>query len=174
MWSSGLIPGSNPFAIGTSPAGKRINDAGLAYQASHPEFTQKQKPVEVTPLAPPAAVALVSPPGDRTYSGPCTQIIAEVAEKYGLTAALIVSPKRNKTIIPARFEAIYRCVVETDKGLGYIARVFHRDRTTVGATVMRYCRINGLTPPRGLNWKAGSERDHRLRKRRLRETRRAA
>lgn len=143
--------GVNAGSVGTSPAGRRIRAAGLAYQASHPEVIPN--PVALAPTERPVAVALVSPLGDRvSLPGRCREIILEVAAKYGVRPEAIVSPDRRRKFIPARFEAIFRCVAETDFSLGEIGRAFRRDHTTIGASVMRHAKVHGLTPPRGMAW----------------------
>lgn len=163
--------GQNYGLIGKSEAGKRIRAAGLAYQAAHAEPIQT--PEEAAPLAPPAAVE-PSPPLwlDRPpTTGRCGEIIAETAAKYLLPAAALIGPSRKRKILPARFEAIYRCAAETELTLAAIGRVFHRDHTTIGAAVMGHIRLTGAPLVRGgMNWVAGGPKARKQR-RAARETR---
>lgn len=169
--TEGAWIGANVGRVGTSAAGRRILEAGLAYQAANPE--KIRNPVVLKPTERLAAVVLVSPLGDRvSLPGKCREIIEEVAAKYGVRPAAIVSPIRKKKIMPSRFEAIFRCVSETDFSLAEIGRVFHRDHTTIGASVMRHCRTNNVTPPRGMNWVASSP-EKRKRQEKQRQEQRA-
>lgn len=60
------------------------------------------------------------------------QIIRQVAEKHGIMATDIVSARRNRTLVLARHEAMWRCKAETTFSLPQIGRAFgNRDHTTV-------------------------------------------
>ena len=159
--------GSHPARIGRSEAGRRITAAGRAFQAAHPE--ESPKPAVVSPPDPPAAVGPPAPPrrADRTLlPGRCHAIIAEVSATHGVTVEAILSARRSRNILPARFEAIYRCAAETELTLAAIGRIFHRDHTTIGAAVMRHHRLTGAPLPRGMNWVAGDPKARRLRQQR--------
>jgi signal recognition particle subunit SEC65 len=67
-----------------------------------------------------------------SLQNPPAKIIAEVAAKYGLTPADIISPSRNSGFVRARFAAI-RAVYEAHptKSLPWIAMHFKRDHSTI-------------------------------------------
>jgi hypothetical protein len=50
---------------------------------------------------------------------------------------------------------MFRCVAETTLSLPAIARIFHRDHTSIGHGVMRHHIRTGEPLPRGMDWKAG-------------------
>lgn len=62
---------------------------------------------------------------------PLHAIIAEVAEKYGLTYAELISSRRDRRLAWPRQEAMWRCAKETVSSYPEIAREFYRDHTTV-------------------------------------------
>jgi hypothetical protein len=135
--------------IGRSPAAARINAAGRAFeerkpvQAPHPEE-------EATPAKGKA------PPDDGRYHGACQTIIEEVAAKYRLSPSDILSDRRSRAVlVPARHEAIYRCVLETPMSLPAIGRVFKRDHTSIGHAVMRHHFRTNAPLPRGMVWVTG-------------------
>ncbi len=63
---------------------------------------------------------------------PMHDIINEVAAKYGLTYAEIVSPRRQRALAWARQEAYWRCAKETTFTYPAIGRAFgDRDHSTI-------------------------------------------
>jgi len=81
-------------------------------------------------LAPPEGV-LRKP---MTASWRVKLILNAVAHKYrhtGVTVNDMKSPRRDRAIIPARFEAIWRIKHKTMLSLPQIGRIFNRDHTTI-------------------------------------------
>jgi hypothetical protein len=163
--------GVHPARIGKSEAGRRITLAGRAFALAHPELPEFRKPAAISPPDPPAAVGPPAPPrrADRTFSGRCHEIIEEVARLHRVRAEAIVSPKRAHHLLPARFEAIYRCVAETELTLAAIGRIFRRDHTSIGAAVMRHHHLTGAPLPRGMNWTAGDLDKRKARRQRRKQ-----
>ena len=100
------------------------------------------------------------PPGKRPPQGQCHRIVDEVAAKHHVRAGDILSDSRAHALIPPRHEAMYRCVAETSLSLPAIARIFHRDHTSIGHGVMRHHIRSGDPLPRGMDWKAGRRKRH--------------
>lgn len=63
-------------------------------------------------------------------STPIKEIIDRVADKYGMSAMDIISPRRG-AVVKARHEAMWRAKHETTRSLPEIGRVFNKDHTTV-------------------------------------------
>lgn len=77
--------------------------------------------------------------GITMISGPTVQeILAEVAKKYGVTVLELVGDRRDRMIVRARQEAMWRCSKETGKSGAAIARLMRRDHTSVIAGVRRH------------------------------------
>jgi chromosomal replication initiator protein len=67
------------------------------------------------------------------------EIIKEVALKYGLTYAQLVSHRRHARLIPARHEAYFRAYKETSASLPQIGLAFGgRDHTTIMHGIRRH------------------------------------
>ncbi len=64
-------------------------------------------------------------------------ILREVAAKHGLTAAEILSARRDKTVVLARQETIWRLSKETSMSLPAIGKKMGRDHTTVLYSIRR-------------------------------------
>lgn len=78
---------------------------------------------------------IVSRRDDLTAS----RLIAEVAERHGLTVADLVGPSRKAYIVCARAEAAYRILRSTDLTLREIGlRLGGRDHSTISALVSGY------------------------------------
>lgn len=60
-----------------------------------------------------------------------TQIIGEVADKHGITEFQLKKRRRERPVVIARQEAMYRCAEETKFSLAAIGRFFGFDHTTV-------------------------------------------
>lgn len=135
------------YRLGQSPAGRRIEQAGLAFEARH------AKPPALPPPSAPAAV-LKRPrkavrqswgrlsPLDKIARTRCLIIIAEVARSNRLTPYQ-VTRKWARTKLPpelarrVRHEAMYRCSTETVASLELMQRLFYRyhvDEIIYGAT----------------------------------------
>lgn len=146
--------------VGRSPAGRRITADGERYQREREARAERGRSSSPVP-PPPAAPAPLPSDRNKIYtSGPCHRIIAEVSEKHGIPVKDILSERRAWALIPARHEAIYRCVAETSLSLPAIGRVFNRDHTTIGASVMRHHVRTGAPLPRGMAWVAGVKVRH--------------
>lgn len=141
-----------------SEAARRIEAAGLAFEKQHKD----ERDEDETPPARTArhhAEARMAAVG-RPPQGQCHRIVDEVAAKYHVRAADILSDSRAHALIPPRHEAMYRCVAETSLSLPAIARIFHRDHTSIGHGVMRHHLRTGDPLPRGMDWKAGRRKRH--------------
>lgn len=138
-----------------SDAARRIEAAGRAFAEKElravGDRTPGQQAVAIG-AAKPAATPLQRGPGA------CHRIIAEVAARHDIPVHDILSDRRARVLIPARHEAIWRCVMETPLSLPAIGRVFHRDHTSIGHAVMRHHLTTGAPLPRGMDWKAGRRR----------------
>lgn len=145
---------SNTFGVRSSlrsEAARRIEAAGLAFQ-------QSQRVAEEAPPPPPPRIRVARK--HRPPQGQCHQIIEEVAAKHHVRAADILSNSRAHRLIPPRHEAMYRCVAETSLSLPAIARIFHRDHTSIGHGVMRHHLRSGDPLPRGMDWKRARHKRH--------------
>lgn len=59
-------------------------------------------------------------------------IMDETIARYGISRALLISQRRQRALVLARHEAMYRCVHETAASYPEIARAFgDRDHTTI-------------------------------------------
>ncbi|MGD9740397.1 MAG: helix-turn-helix domain-containing protein [Parvibaculaceae bacterium] len=143
--------GASGAAIGRSAAGRRIEAAGREYQAK--AGAVEPPPARPAPAVPRAAAPAAMPPAIPL--GACQRIIAEVSEKHDIPVKDILSERRAWALIPARHEAIYRCVAETALSLPAIGRVFNRDHTSIGHAVMRHHVRTGAPLPRGMVWMTG-------------------
>jgi hypothetical protein len=83
-------------------------------------------------------------------------IVAEVAEQHKVTVLDIMSARRNRTIVAARQEAMYRLRHETPLSSAQIGRLLKRDHTTVlwaverhGAMLRGEVFTQASRPPRG-------------------------
>lgn len=134
-----------------SEAARRIEAAGRAFA----EREARAKGIDpVLAAHPPGQSPRPAVPSKRT-PGACHRIIEEVAAKHDIPVHDILSDRRARVLIPARHEAIWRCVMETPLSLPAIGRVFHRDHTSIGHAVMRHHLTTGDPLPRGMDWKAG-------------------
>ena len=60
------------------------------------------------------------------------RIIDETCQRHGISRALLVGQRRQRPLVLARHEAMYRCVMETPATYPEIGRAFGgRDHTTV-------------------------------------------
>lgn len=80
----------------------------------------------------------------RAPAGDCGRILTETAAKHGLEVVDLVAARRSKHLVPARHEAMYRCVRETTLSLTVIGRIFHRNHTSVGYGAMMHADRNNL------------------------------
>lgn len=161
-----------------SAAARRIEAAGRAFEAAERRSTGDPAVPEtrnagkgVNRLAPPAAApglpyrAPVAPARSPAVQssvgkGRCRTIIDEVAAKYRVPVADILSDRRAHALIPPRHEAMFRCVAETKLSLPAIGRIFGRDHSSIGHAVMRHHLRTGDPLPRGMDWKAGRRKRH--------------
>ena len=135
-----------------SEAARRILAAGLAFQ-KRMEAIEPTRSMNDRDARAPDKNQGRSGPATRPLN--CREIIAEVAAKHSVPVADILSDGKSHAIIPARHEAMYRCVAETELSLPAIGRIFHRDHTSIGNAVMRHHIRTGAPLPRGMDWKAG-------------------
>lgn len=76
-------------------------------------------------------------------------IIDEVCKQRHIPRVIILGARRTKVVAHARHEAMWRCVNETGASIEAIARIFHRDRTTVRDGVIRHGERLAACVPRG-------------------------
>jgi chromosomal replication initiator protein len=70
---------------------------------------------------------------------PMHQIAVQVASQHGISHAEIISHRRQRPLVRARQEAMYRCKKETSYSFVQIARYFGgRDHTTVLHAVSKH------------------------------------
>lgn len=75
----------------------------------------------------------------RSHGRPLHSIISEVANKYGLTYAELISARRQRHLAWPRQEAYYRCRNETSHTFPEIGRAFgNRDHTTILHGIQQY------------------------------------
>lgn len=75
---------------------------------------------------------------------PMARITAEVCLMHRVTVAEVRGNSRSRKIIPARFEAMYRCRKELGKSLSELGKFFSRDHTTVMHAIQAYeARMRG-------------------------------
>jgi len=139
-----------------SEAARRIEAAGLAFEKQHRGGPDEAKTAKTPPAGMRRNAEAFALPVKRPPKGQCHRIVDEVAAKYRVRAADILSDSRAHALIPPRHEAMYRCVAETSMSLPAIARIFHRDHTSIGHGVMRHHLRSGDPLPRGMDWKAGA------------------
>ncbi len=68
----------------------------------------------------------------------CKRILAEVAERHGVTVKDIKGPCRFTFVALARREAYYRLHAETDLSLAQIGAMLAKDHTSVGHGIRKY------------------------------------
>lgn len=77
--------------------------------------------------------------GPKPFTLPLHVIIAEVAQKHGVSYDELISDRRQKRMIAPRFEAYWRCARETPASYPQIGRAFgNRDHTTILHGVRRH------------------------------------
>lgn len=138
-----------------SDAARRIEAAGRAYQerlARESAPNGGAAPASPAAGSPAPSHAAAAKPGSP---GQCHRIIEEVSRKHDIPVKDILSERRARVLIPARHEAIFRCVAESPLSLPAIGRIFNRDHTSIGHAVMRHHLNTGAPLPRGMDWQAG-------------------
>lgn len=68
-------------------------------------------------------------------------IAEEVCARHGVTMTEMISHRRAMRVVPARFEAIWRCHKETPMSLPQIGKHFDRDHTSVLYAIRRHQEI---------------------------------
>jgi len=148
-----MVPG---YRYGQSAAGKRIESAGIAFQAEQARRAQealRQQPPPLTGRTKlfTAPIELESGPLAKLAPASCRHIIRQVAAKYRLTVTEILSEARHVEVSRPRQEAMYRCVAETNLSLIRIGKEFGgRDHSTIYYGTLYHCGRNGIKPPRGM------------------------
>ena len=74
------------------------------------------------------------------------RIVSEVAEKHNLPVRDIFKDRRNKSLVHARHEAMWRCSEETGYSFPRIGRFFGKDHTTV----LHACRVHAARMAEGV------------------------
>jgi chromosomal replication initiation ATPase DnaA len=84
-------------------------------------------------------------------------IIAEVAERHGVTMEGIMSDSHKRHLAWPRQEAFYE-VAKQRRWMSYpqIASVFNRDHTTIIFGVRRHCKRNGISYAAFMKYRTGS------------------
>lgn len=148
------ILGFNLGRVGRSPAGKRVEAAGRAYQArvaAEEASNAKRKPLSVIPEVWAMWLPLMTMP---IWRPTCRQLIDEVALESGFTYAEIIGQRRAPTtLMRARHEAYYRCAVETDQSYPRIGQAFgNRDHSTILHGIKVHCERSGAVAPNKMTW----------------------
>lgn len=91
-------------------------------------------PPVIKPALPPPAV--VERPKVEVVRSPVQMVIAEVAEKHGVTVPEMMSRSRAHRLVNARHEAIIKVATTCTIGgeripLSALGRIFHRDHTSI-------------------------------------------
>lgn len=122
----------------------------------HPELVRRSLPAMQKPhetIAAPAQAPVITPPKkgirkilsdhemaelDAIMRRPSvSKAVSDVALKTGLTPSMIVSRSREKDVILARGEVLYK-LNRGGFSLTQLGRIFHRDHTTVLAAVRKH------------------------------------
>lgn len=74
-------------------------------------------------------------------------IVNEVSAKTGVAVSDILGPNRERHVVLARYEALYRTAVETTMSYFAIGRRFNRDHATIMHGIKRHVLANGLPFP---------------------------
>lgn len=150
-----LAPGFHQ--ISASPAARRIEEAGRAFEAKRSaERSQAQKRErarESKRLCEKWGLRLKLTPQVEVVPighGPLHQIMDEVCAKHGVTIADLRSLRRWAPLREAKGEFYYRAVAETNCSFPEIARVLKKDHTTVMGGAQSYARRNNIPLPRGM------------------------
>lgn len=75
-------------------------------------------------------------------------IIEDVAAANGLTVNALLSKTRQRSVVHARWEAMYWISRRTALNMSDIGRLLDLDHTTVWHGIEKYCKINNLPHPR--------------------------
>lgn len=74
-----------------------------------------------------------------------SSVVQRVADRYGIKYEDLIGPSRSRAITPIRQEAMWECRRQTERSYPQIARIFHRDHTTVIHGARRHQgRLDGL------------------------------
>lgn len=149
------------YRFGQSEAGRRIERAGLAFEAhlreQHEREVRKAREAEAASLREAAKRLAIEEERRLNGMGHCARIMEEEAKAAGCELSDLRSDRKTRDIVQVRQKAMYRCVVETVQSLPQIGRAFHKDHTTVIAGIRSHCRRTGdpyppgMKPPKG--WK---------------------
>ena len=85
-----------------------------------------------------------------------------VAHKHDLTVTELLSERKFLHVLPARQEAMWRCLVETNEPLVAISLALNRNAKTVAEGALRFAERTGAPVPRMLaSWRSiGRGRRH--------------
>lgn len=75
-------------------------------------------------------------------------IVTEVSVKTGVSVYDILSPNREKHVVLARYEALYRTAMETTMSYPAIGRRFNRDHATIIHGIKKHALAHGLPFPK--------------------------
>lgn len=82
-----------------------------------------------------------------------TKLLYEVADKHQIPVDRIKSGRRFKSYFMARSEFCFRAFAESNVSFTRIGRALgKRHHTTVRSAIARYCELNELPLPLGVNW----------------------
>lgn len=106
-------------------------------------------PARVSAL--PAEPALQEAPQPQSSALPCpSRIIAQIAREHGMTIAAILGRRQNRSIVCARWEAIYQvAIARDDLSQGDIGRRFNLGDKSIRHAVRTHAQRNGLPLPEG-------------------------
>jgi len=143
----------------TSPAAQRIAADARRLAAERIAADARRLAAEA---APPPPVEKLPALKSIAPLSQCHRIIEEVSRRHDIPVGEILSDSRARVLIPARHEAIFRCVAESPLSLPSIGRIFNRDHTSIGYAVMKHHLRTGERSPRGMDWILGGRKRHQL------------
>lgn len=164
-------------SIGASAAGKRIHEAGLAYEKGK---RRRQKDTinaiiartaaiqealdDRAAAATPAPPAAAPDPSPHDWGPDIKRIIREVSAVTGVSMLDLVSDRRSKWISPARHAAMYEARMKTGASLRRIGNAIGgRDYSTVIYGIRAHCKRTGDPMPVGMYPEGTPQRKQRRR-----------
>ena len=139
--------------IGSSAAGRRIHQAGMAYQEKisevHRDLRQKAEVVEREQRA--AKLAEEVRVRREELQPRWKKIVNEVVKEHGIPFKILLSDRRSYPVIRARQECYWQLYTKTTMSMPAIGKVLKRDHTTVLYGIRKHCERHNLGCPEGLS-----------------------
>jgi len=138
---------------GMSEAGRRIHQAGLAFQSkvggTHRRLRQQAEAIEREQRA--ARLEEEARARREELQPRWKKIVNEVAKKHDIPFRVIMSDRRSYNIVRARQECYWQLYTETTMSMPLIGRVTNRHHTSILHGIRRHCEKHGLGCPMGLS-----------------------